>query len=152
MSPPTWEFIYSNCLWWGQQYRCILPCKWLIVLPDTYVLVLVSELLASIKVVGLDSAGCGAVKVLGAALWSQVVVVATVLSDLECLRWLFLRWPQEQVWKGCRQSGGSLAVGQVNREWLVSPSIPSHTRSVAKRTNWPEDSRGTACLRMPKLD
>ena len=55
-------------------------------------------------------------------------------------------WPPEQVWEGCYQSGDTLALCQVNREWLVSPSILSHTRWVAKRTHCLKDN--CPCLRL----
>ena len=57
----------------------------------------------------------------------------------------FLRWPPDQVRKGCRQSADSLAMGQVNREWLVSHSIPNHSRAVAKKDNSLEDN---TCLHL----
>ena len=55
-------------------------------LPNTNVLVLISEMLAAIKVVGFDNAGRCAVEELRAALWGQIVVVAAVLGDLEIMR------------------------------------------------------------------
>ena len=55
-------------------------------LPNTNVLVLISEMLAAIKVVGFDNAGRCTVEELRAALWGQIVVVAAVLGDLEIMR------------------------------------------------------------------
>jgi len=40
-------------------------------------------MLSTVKVVCFDVTGSGAIEVLGAAFWSQIVVVATVLGDLE---------------------------------------------------------------------
>ena len=65
-----------------------------------------------------------------------------------------LWWPPEQDWKGCHHPGDSMAVAQVNREWLVSPSIPSHMRTVAKRTYCRKDNcpgvQRMSPVRMPK--
>ena len=69
--------------------------------------------------------------------------------------WGFLPWPPEESWKGCRQSEDSLAVGQVNRQWVVSPTISSNTRAVAKNANFLKENypgvQHVSPVRMMKL-
>ena len=36
-----------------------------------------------------------------------------------------MRWPLEQVWKGCRQTEDSLAIGQVIRYYGASLHVPT---------------------------
>ena len=49
---------------------------------------------------------------------------------------LFSWWTPEQVWKDCRQSRDSLAVGLVYRKQLISPSMGNpHTWNILQNQN-----------------
>ena len=51
--------------------------------PDADILVLIGQMLATSKVEGLDSASVGPKEVLVAAVGSKVLIITTVLSDLD---------------------------------------------------------------------
>ena len=86
---------------------------------------------------------------------AYLVIVSPKQGSHTTLCW-FVMAP-EQVLKGCCQSGDSLAMGQANREWLVSPSILLWMRAVAKRINCHKDNslcpgvQHVSPVRIPKL-